>query len=304
MQNAFPPIPYQEWKESKNTLHLFCQIIGKTRMALMPKQNHWWHVTLYVSSRGLTTRPVPVGDRVFEIELNLRDHRLHISVSDGTESGFSLAGLSVSAFYRLFNAELKRLGIVAPIQARPYDTMSTIPFASDYAHAGCDHEYAARYWQALLNINSVFEEFRGRFIGKSTPVQLYWHSFDLALTRFSGREAPREGGTNADREAYSHEVISFGFWPGDENVQFPAFYSYVYPEPAGLAQEPLKPAAAMWNVSEGGSMALLAYDDVRSAANPRQAIMDFLNSAYEAGARRAGWDTARFDLANFEAKKD
>jgi hypothetical protein len=294
----FPPLPIEEWEETKNTLHLYLQIIGKIRLKLFPKLNHWWHVTLYLSPRGLTTRPIPYGDLIFEIELDLIDHNLSIRSSDGREKSFPLNNLSVSQFYEKVFSSLSELGIEVKINALPYDVpFSTEPFAADTKHSAYDKAYVNRYWRILLQVYSVFQEFRGRFIGKSTPVHLYWHHADLAVTRFSGRRGPeRKEGTQADREAYSHEVISFGFWAGDDKVRAPAFYSYTYPEPENLAQEPLSPKEAFWNTEGGNSMAVIMYDDVRKKDEPRKALLDFLESAYQAGAKRANWNIEEFEL--------
>ncbi len=293
-QMAFPPLPYLEGKKANDTLHLYLQIVGKIRLALFPKVNHWWHVTLYVSSRGLTTRPIPYGDSNFEIEFDFIDHTLVITTSEGKRKDFSLVdGLSVSKFYKNLFTHLTELGIDVKIKAVPYKTISTTPFAEDEEHATYDKEYIGRFFNAFVRINNVFEEFRGRFIGKSTPVQLFWHSFDLAHTRFSGKEAPkREGANRSDREAYSHEVISVGFWCGDQNVQAPAFYSYTAPAPSGLTETPLRPESASWK----NGMAVLMYDDVRVATSPRAVLLDFLESAYLAGATKAGWDIEAFKL--------
>lgn len=295
--NLFPPLPIEEWEDTKNTLHLFFQIVGKIRLSLFPKTNHWWHVTLYISTRGMTTRPIPSGDIIFEIEFDFIDHRLVIKTSEGEVESFSLENLSVSDFYKKLTILLTDLGIVYSIKAEPYDVpFSNTPFISDDEHSSYDKEYVNRYWRILVQINSVFEEFRAKFIGKSTPVHLYWHHADLAVTRFSGRRAPEmEGGTAADKEAYSHEVISFGFWAGDDNVRAPAFYSYTHPEPEGLASEPLFPEPAMWN-TDNGSMAVLMYDDIRVLDDPRQAILDFMDSAYQAGSKLANWNVKELEL--------
>jgi len=297
-KDLFPPLPIEEWEETKNTLHLFFQIVGKIRLTLFPKMNHWWHVTLYLSPRGMTTRPIPYKDMIFEIEFDFIDHKLLITASNGKEESFGLDGISVSEFYNKIFSSLWELGVDVNIKATPYDVpFSELPFESDDKHSAYDKEYVNRYWRILVQVNSVFEEFRGRFIGKSTPVHLYWHHADLAVTRFSGKKAPDyEGGTAADKEAYSHEVISFGFWAGDQNVRAPAFYSYTYPEPKGLADAPLSPKEAFWNTEGGGAMAVLMYDDLRNTQSPRLALLDYLESAYQAGAKRANWKTEDFDL--------
>lgn len=294
---AFPPLPLAEWVATKNTLHLYLQVIGKLRLALFPRINHWWHVPLYVAPRGLTTRTIPYGYGSFEIDFDFVDHALVITTSGGDRQQFALHdGLSVSEFYRSVFGHLEALGIEARIRAVPYEAASTEPFATDTQNASYDKEYIERLRRVLIGIDGIFEEFRGRFIGKSTPVHLFWHSFDLALTRFSGRLAPvRDGAGMVEREAYSHEVISFGFWAGDNNVPYPAFYSYTAPEPPGLSDEPLRPDSALWNTANG-SMALLSYDDVRKSASPRDMVLDFLESCYQAGAGRAGWDMEDFRL--------
>ncbi|WP_421725814.1 DUF5996 family protein [Bauldia sp.] len=286
-----PPLPYDEWVSTKETLHLFCQIIGKIRLKAHPKLNHWWHVTLYPSVRGLTTGRIPYGNGSFEILLDVIDHRVVITTSDGDLESFDIPGQSVATFYTALIETLHRLGIDVPILAEPYDNKSTVPFGNDTEHAAYDTDAVHRFWQVISAASTIMEIYRGRFAGKSTPVHLYWHSFDLVLTRFSGRAAPLENArTQSDREAYSHEVISFGFWPGDDTAPAPAFYSYTYPEPPGLKDAPLKPDRALWVEKNGGAMAILAYDQMRSADNPAQALLDFMDSAYQAGATRAGWD--------------
>ncbi len=297
VDSVFPSLPIEEWEETKNTLHLFFQIVGKIRLTLFPKMNHWWHVTLYLSPGGMTTRPIPYQNMIFEIKFDFINHRLIITTSNGQEKSFGLEGISVSDFYKKVDTSLKELGIEVKIRATPYDVpFSDVPFESDREHSSYDKEYVNRYWRILVQVNSVFEEFRSRFIGKSTPVHLYWHHADLAVTRYSGKKAPDyEGGTAADKEAYSHEVISFGFWAGDQNVRAPAFYSYTYPEPEGLSEEPLSPKEAFWN-TDNGSMAVLMYDDLRKSDSPRQALLDYLESAYLAGTKRANWKIEELEL--------
>jgi len=296
-ENAFPPLPLEEWKATKNTLHLCLQIVGKIRLKLFPRQNHWWHVAFYVSPRGLTTRPIPYGFGNFEIEFDFVEHALKISTHDGERKSFALEdGLTVADFYRQVFETLAALGIETKIWAVPYEAASKKPFAEDAENKSYDKEYVERFRRILVSVNDIFEEFRGRFTGKSTPIHLFWHSFDLALTRFSGKPAPvREEAGTVEREAYSHEVISFGFWAGDDNVPAPAFYSYTAPEPKDLIDEKLKPEAAMWNTDKG-AMAVLMYDDALKTDSPREAILDFLESAYQAGAKRAEWDVEKFKL--------
>lgn len=295
---AFPPLPLEEWKKTKNTLHLYLQIVGKIRLSLFPRLNHWWHVPFYVSTRGLTTRPVPYKNGSFEIEFDFIEHRLKILTSDGGRCEFGLQdGLTVADFYRRVFENLSGLGVETKIRAVPYEAPSTTPFPEDEENKFYDKEYIERFRQILTGVSDIFEEFRGRFLGKSTPVHLFWHSFDLALTRFSGKEAPiREDAGRVEREAYSHEVVSFGFWTGDDNTSAPAFYSYTAPEPEGLTEEKLRPEAAFWGESGGGHLALLMYNEARKSENPREIILEFLESAYQAGAKRAGWDIEKFKL--------
>ncbi len=294
-RTAFPPLPLQEWEQTKNTLHLFLQIVGKVRLALHPKINHWWHVTLFVSARGLTTGPIPFQEGLFEIEFDFLQHALHLRTSAGQTRTVPLRRLSVADFYRRVLSALAGLGVEVRIRPAPYDVpFSTLPFEQDTLHQEYDRRYVERFWRILCQVDSIFREFRGRFVGKSTPVQLYWHHLDLVLTRFCGKPAPGAGGNRVNREAYSHEVISFGFWAGDARVREPAFYSYTYPLPAGLYDQPLQPPGASWD-REGG-YALLRYEQARRADSPRQAVLDFLESAYQAGARLAGWDLEAFRL--------
>lgn len=290
----FPEIPLEAWRPTKNTLHLYCQIVGKIRLAMHPRINHWWHVPLYVTPRGLSTRTIPYSGGNFEIEFDFQVHRLVIRTSGGRVEDFALYdGLTVADFYKSTFANLKKLGIEPKIWTAPYEAPSTTPFPEDSENSSYDKEYIERFHRVLVTVDGIFNEFRGRFYGKSTPVHMFWHSFDLALTRFSGRRAPvREGAGTVEREAYSHEVISFGFWFGDDNVPAPAFYSYVAPEPAGLSDEPLTPPAAKWAESNGAHLALLMYDEVRIAEDPHAVVLDFLESAYQAGAKLAGWPTA------------
>jgi hypothetical protein len=296
---SFPDIPLDAWRPTKNTLHLYAQIVGKIRLRTHPRINHWWHVTLYVSPRGLTTRSIPFDGGNFEIEFDFKEHALKMRTSDGRAEEFALYdGLSVADFYASVFANLAKLGIKPQIWAVPYEAPSTTPFAEDHENKSYDKKYVERFHEILVAIDDIFEEFRGRFTGKSTPVHLFWHSFDLALTRFSGKPAPPMPEANmVTREAYSHEVISFGFWFGDDkpnSVPAPAFYSYTAPKPDGLEKEPLQPDTAKW--TPDGGMALLLYDDVRKVEDPRKAVLDFLESAYQAGAKTAGWEVSNFQL--------
>jgi hypothetical protein len=291
-EELFSPLPLEEWEETKETLHRFAQVIGKIRLRSAPFQNHWWHVPLHVSTTGLRTGPMPYNGITFEIEFDFVRHFLVITSSTGTREEFPLDdGLTVAEFYKQTFECLNALEIYPRIYPKPFDLAIAEPFATDTIHASYDREYVSRYWWILTQVDGVLKEFAGRFSGKSSPVHLYWHSFDLAVTRFSGRRAPeRPGADPVTREAYSHEVVSFGFWPGDAKVRAPAFYSYTAPEPPGLADQRLQPEAAYWNAANGSSMALLMYDDLRQLESPREALLDFLESAYQAGARLAGWD--------------
>ncbi|MEO5930788.1 MAG: DUF5996 family protein [Candidatus Kapaibacterium sp.] len=287
----WPAIPLGEWRTTKDTLQLWMQIVGKIRLTLTPQLNHWWNVPFYVSARGLTTGPIPHDNRTFEMEFDFIDHNLVIRASDGTVRTLPLIPRPVAEFYSEVMSLLHELGIDVKILARPFGISITEPFATDRVHDSYDAERAHTFWRILVGADAVFKEFRARFIGKCSPVHFFWHSFDLAVTRFSGRKAPEmEGADKVTKEAYSHEVISCGFWAGDDNITEPAFYCYSAPEPAGLADEPLRPEAAFWNTAGNGSMALLKYDDVRARRDPRRAILDFLQSSYEAGAKRAGWE--------------
>ena len=289
-----PQLTVDEWEDTQHTLHLFTQIVGKVRMTLFPKTNHWWHVPLYVASHGLTTRPIPYDDKLFEIDFDFIGHTLNIQCSEGPIQQFPLEGQSVASFYRNIMAGLTTLGIDVAIKAQPYDIpFSTTPFAKDTEHASYDPQAIAKYWTLLKFVNTAFEIFRGRYVGKSTPVHLFWHHADLALTRFSGKPAtPPAGGTAADQEAYSHEVISFGFWFGDSKVREPAFYAYCYPEPAGLNRETLFPATASWQNDYGYSMAFLRFEDIRTTPSPQHALLEFLEHTYRICATKAGWDLA------------
>ena len=291
--SELPELPLEPWEPTKETLHLWMQIVGKVRLASTPPQNHWWNAPLYVDTRGLTTRRLRSEGREFDISFDFVAHELVVRRSCGEVESFPLVdGLSVAAFHARLFAALAGFGIEAEIKAEPFGVPVTIPFAEDIEHASYDREAVERFWQALRWIDWTLQEFAGWFSGKTSPVHLFWHGLDLAVTRFSGRRAPEN--PNADpvtREAYSHEVISFGFWPGDQKVRTAAFYSYTAPEPAGLAKRPLRPEAASWQQPFGSShLALLSYDEVRNSPDPREALLEFLESAYDAGATLAGWD--------------
>ncbi|MGD9694226.1 MAG: DUF5996 family protein [Thermoleophilia bacterium] len=281
---------------TKETLHRYCQIVGKTRMALTPRRNHWWHVTLRVATRGLTTGPMPYDGGDVEILLDLVDHRAVVLTSGGEVRELPLRdGLAVADFHDALMAALADLGVRPRILARPYD-IGGPPFPDDREHAAYDAAAVERYAAVLRSSAVAFERFAGRFVGKTSPVQLFWHSLDLAVTRFSGaRVDPPDGVDAVTAEAYSHEVISFGFWAGDDNIPDAAFYSYTAPAPDGLTDRPLEPAAASWSTGAGGSLALLMYEDARAAGDVEAAVLAFFESAYRGGAELAGWDVE--DLA-------
>lgn len=296
-ETQLPPLPYADWVDTRDTLHLFLQIIGKIRLKAHPKLNHWWHVTLYPSVRGLTTGRVPYGDSSFEVAFDMIDHQIICSRNDGRHTRFNVAGRTVADFYHETMKCLSDLGIGVEIYPVPYENKSKTPFPNDSAPRAYDKEAVTTYWKALCWIASVFEIFRCRFYGKQTPVHHYWHSFDLVVTRFSGRAHPMEGGTQSDREAYSHEVISIGFWPGDDSFQQAAFYGYAYPEPVALNKTSLEPVQASWADKNGGALAVLTYDDLRESAAPDVDLLAFLESAYQNAGKLAGWDLNGFHHA-------
>src|ERR1700738_979089 len=293
-QAPWPELPTAAWRETRETLHLWTQIIGKIRLARAPWLNHSWHVTLYVTARGLTTSPIPDGTRTFQIDFDFIDHKLRISTSDGATRQFALAGQSVASFYRVMMAHLAELGLHVTIDELPNELPDPICFSQDHEHASYDPDAVRRFFQILVSADRVFKQFRTGFLGKASPVHFFWGSFDLAGTRFSGRSAPRHPGGVPNLpdavapEAYSHEVSSAGFWPGSGAVDYPAFYSYAYPVPAGFRETKVKPDAAFFSETLGEF--ILPYDAVRTAANPEQALLEFLQSTYEAAANAAKWD--------------
>lgn len=294
MNEELPGLPLAEWEATKDTLHLYVQMVGKVRIASTQPRNHWWNAPLYVSARGLSTGRMRRADVDFDIEFDFIDHALVTRTSRGEVERFSLHdGLSVAAFYSRLTATLERLGIDVRIKPRPYGVPMTTPFPEDHEHAAYDAAAVGRFWGVLRWASWMFEEFSARSYAKTSPVHVFWHSFDLAVTRFSDRRAPsRSGGSSVDAEAYSHEVISFGFWTGDRQLREPVFYSYTAPEPPGLAGHPLSPPEAHWIPWGEGHLAQYSLDACRSSRSPRQALLDFLQSAYEAGATAAGWDQA------------
>jgi len=290
----WPALPYAEWEKTRDTLHMWTQIVGKTRMALAPLENHWWNVPLYVTPRGLGTSPIPCGSGTFSIEFDLVAHQLLFHRSTGVQHCMRLFPRSVADFYAEYMATLKALGIDVHIYRKPVEFDDTTPFDQDRHHASYDTEYVDRFRRILVESDRVFKQFRARYVGKSSPVHFFWGSFDLAVTRFSGRAAPQKEGVDpVTREAYSHEVTSCGFWPGDRRFPNAAFYAYSAPAPPGLEKEPVRPAPAGWNTQLGEFV--LKYEDARTAASPDQAILDFCQTAYEAGAKLAHWDRASLE---------
>jgi hypothetical protein len=297
----WPELPLAAWRDSCATLQLWTQIVGKIRLTLSPWLNHSWHVALYVTSRGLSTSPIPYGARNFEIEFDFIDHVLKISTSGGETRQFALAGHSVASFYAQVMAELAALGIHVAIDETPNELPDPTRFSQDTQHASYDPSAVARFFKILVNTDRVFKQFRTGFLGKASPVHFFWGSFDLAVTRFSGRTAPRHPSgvphlpDSVACEAYSHEVSSAGFWPGGGAIDYPAFYSYAYPEPAGFRAAKARPEAAFF--SEALGEFVLPYDAVRTAKDPDAALLDFLQSTYEAAAITAKWDRAALECA-------
>jgi len=290
----WPALPYAEWKDTCETLHMWTQIVGKVRLALSPLVNHWWEVPFYVSARGLTTSAIPYRAGIFEAEFDFIEHVLRIETSAGETEVLDLVPRTVADFYREFMASLDSLGIQVKIWPMAVEVPNPIRFDQDTVHASYDPVYAERFWRCLVAIDPIFKEFRARFIGKDSPVHFFWGSFDLAVTRFSGRRAPKRPGADVITvEAYSHEASSVGWWPGGGDVASPAFYSYIAPEPAGFKDQPVKPAKARY--SEQMKEFLLSYDDVRTAPDPRAALLDFCQSTYEAAAKLANWDRAELE---------
>jgi hypothetical protein len=296
---ALPDLPYAAWKETCATLHLWTQIVGKVRLALTPWLNHSWHVPLYVTARGLSTSLIPAQGRSFEMTFDFNAGVLDITASDGAEMQVALAPRTVADFYATVRSALAQLRIPVRINEFPSEIAGAVPFSQDRLHAAYDAEYARRFWRVLLRVDRVLKQFRTGFIGKSSPVHFFWGSFDIAVTRFSGRRAPpHPGGAPglADavmREAYSHEVSSAGFWPGGGGIDYAAFYSYAYPEPAGLRSSAVAPPGASFNAALGEF--LLPYDIVRAARDPDAALLAFLQSTYEAAANAGKWDRAALE---------
>jgi hypothetical protein len=295
----WPALPFADWAATAATLHMWTQVVGKIRLSLMPWINHSWHVTLYLTSRGLTTSPMPYGLRSLEIRFDFIDHELRILTNAGAIRVVKLRRQSVAEFYRAVTAALQELGLPVKINLLPNEIENPVPFDQDEEHRSYDPEYANRFWRILLQSHRVFTEFRSRFCGKCSPVHFFWGSFDLAVTRFSGRPAPpHPGGVPhlpdvVAREAYSQEVSSLGFWPGNAAMPRPIFYSYAYPEPVGFSQAKISPAAAGYNPNLHEFT--LAYEEARAADSPDEVILDFAQSTYDAASTLAKWDRASLE---------
>ena len=303
----WPELPYAAWKDTRDTLHLWTQVVGKIRLALTPWLNHSWHVALYLTARGLTTSPISGGAFSFQIDFDFIDHRLRISTSDGRAREITLRPMTVAEFYAQVMAALDELGIAVQLRTMPCEIADAVPFELDTIHASYDADYANRFWRVLLAASEVFGHFRSGFLGKASPVHFFWGSFDLAVTRFSGRTAPPHPGgvphlPNAvAREAYSHEVSSAGFWPGGGPFDHAAFYSYAYPAPEGFAAAKVAPAAALFSRELGEF--LLPYDAMRSARDPDATLMEFLQTTYAAAANLGKWDRRVLECALGEANE-
>ena len=291
---VWPDIPYTDWADSCATLQLWTQIVGKIRMTKMPWVNHGWHVTLYVTTSGLTTSPIIDGDRYFQIDFDFTEHRLRIRTSNAEQQSFKLEPMTVAEFYTQIMRALANLGIDVVINTLPNEVPEPIRFEDDRVHASYDVDAVNRYWRALLQIDRVFKYFRACFVGKCSPVHFFWGSFDLAVTRFSGQGAPEHPGgvpnlpDSITREAYDQQLSSAGFWPGGGPVDYPAFYSYAYPAPEGFEKSKVQPSEAFFDTDLAEF--ILPYDAVRNAADPDAALLSFLQSTYEAAAIAAGWD--------------
>ncbi|BAQ16122.1 DUF5996 family protein [Methyloceanibacter caenitepidi] len=296
---AWPDLPYSAWRDTSATLHLWSQIVGKIRLVQSPWLNHSWHCTLYVTPRGLTTSTIPHGERTFDLTFDFVRHLLVVSSDDGVTKEIGLYPRTVADFYAAVMAALSELGLSVRIHEMPNEIPDAVPFSDDLTHAAYDPVYAERHWRALVQIDRVFKLFRSSFLGKSSPVHFFWGSFDMAVTRFSGRTAPLHPGGVPNlpdavaQEAYSHEVASAGFWPGSPGVEYPAFYAYAYPEPEGYAEAPVGPDEAFYH--QELKEFVLPYDAVRAAPDPDRALLDFLISTYEAAADGASWDRAALE---------
>ena len=296
VRENWPELPLAQWQDTYATLHMWTQIVGKVRLGLCPHINHWWEVPLYVNSVGLTTSAIPWYHGVFEVQFDFLRHVLSIQTSEGHSRTIALVPKSVADFYREFLSQLRDLGIDIEIWRMPVEIPNPIPFDQDTQHASYDAAAVTRFWQALVTVEKIFQEFRAGFVGKVSPVHFFWGSFDLAVTRFSGRRAPeRENADPITRDAYSHEVISAGFWPGGGEVKGAAFYAYAAPEPAGFPNAPVRPKSAFYSPTL--KEFLVMYDDVRTSPSPRGTLLEFLQTTYDAGADLGKWDRKELERA-------
>lgn len=301
MTSTWPDIPFAPWKDTCATLHLWTQIVGKYRLARTPWVNHSWHATFYVTPRGLTTSPIPAGDENVQFDFDFIDHRIVGSTTAGAQRSFALEPMTVANFYRRFISLTDDLSVRAQFSGVPNEVSDPVPFENDTVHKSYDAGAVMRFWHALIEVDRVLKFFRTSFLGKVSPVHLFWGSFDLAVTRFSGRTAPMHPGgipglpDVVTREAYSHEVSSAGFWPGGGPVDYPAFYSYAYPAPEGFAAQRVAPAEALFHQQAGEF--ILPYDAVRTAADPDAALLSFLQSTYDAAAWFGAWDRSALECA-------
>lgn len=292
---VWPELPLAAWQDTRDTLHMWTQVVGKLRLELSPHFNHWWEVPFYVSAVGLNTSPIPYGDGIFDVEFDFIAHRLVFRKSDGQHRELPLAPKSVAEFYSEVMQTLRSMGIDVNVWTMPVEVPNPIPFEKDTQHASYDPEYAHRFWRILTNCDTLFKKFRAGFLGKVSPVHFFWGSFDLAVTRFSGRRAPERPGADViTRDAYSHECSSVGFWPGGGDVKGAAFYSYMAPTPENFANAQALPKEAVWSKELGEF--LLMYDTLRTLASPEEGVLDFCQSTYEAGATLGRWDRAALEI--------
>ncbi|MDN3724882.1 DUF5996 family protein [Aequorivita sp. SDUM287046] len=303
--SQLPDLPFEKWNDTRFTVHIILQIIGKTRLASTARKNHWWSITLYVSPQGFSTRDIPINDGLesVEIEFNIARKAVVITQSSAQEIEISLKEKpSIAAFYKEYTSKLKGSGLSFDFVEKPFDVEIEKPFSNITEYHHYDWNAIEKFWKIMQWNNSILQEFSGRFYGKSCPVHIYWHHLDLVVTRFSGKKLPPMAASARvlEKDTYSHEQISFGFWAGDKNVQEPMYYSYTYPAPKGIDEETLQPEGAKWQDSNGSPMALLPYEKVKNSSNPRKAVLDFLESAYQAGAKRANWNIEELTVPDLD----
>lgn len=295
MSFLLPALPYESWEPTRRTVHLWAQIVGKIRLALAPHRNHWWQVTLHLTSRGLYSPPLRAGDVFFDMTFDFNEDKFVVDLSDGRKTSFALHdGLSVASFYRNLMGALHDYGIDVKIWTKPYGVDMTTPFERDEEHHSYDNDSVRRWWHIMLWTRDVYDQHADGFIGKTSPIHLFWHSLDLAMGQYSGRRAPEHpGASRVEREAYSHEVIAVGFWSGDTNVRFPAYYTYTAPEPPTLVEMPLQPPGqANWAPSGSGHIGILPFESVRSAEDPRGMLLAFCKSGFDDGFSAGKWPPA------------